>query len=264
MINKISVAIPTYFSSNYITPLIKSIKKHTVVDEIVISDDSEDKSEFKKIETISKNLLQDSNLKLKVSQNNSKKGGFKNKYHCISLAKNEYVYQIDSDNIANSKFFQYLQDKDFSEFNINTLYIPSKIYLFKKNKYERYLKRSNNVIYLKEDFLVSPQFLKDTLLNDKQFVMRRNINWLLNTGNPFFYKETYLNNLEEGLKIPEKKLSAADAIAMIYFWLFFKNDICISKFLSHYHRTHKDSYWIREGSNSVNSVDYFRNKIKDL
>ena len=94
--------------------------------------------------------------------------------------------------------------------------------------------------------------------------MRRNINWLLNTGNPFFYKETYLNNLEEGLKIPEKKLSAADAIAMIYFWLFFKNDICISKFLSHYHRTHKDSYWIREGSNSVNSVDYFRNKIKDL
>ena len=262
--NKISVAIPTYFSSNYITPLINSIKKHTVVNEIVISDDSEDKAEFKKIDTILKNLLQTSNLKLKVIQNNSNKGGFKNKYHCISMAENKYVYQIDSDNIANSKFLHYLQDKDFNEFDINTLYIPSKIYLFKKNKYERYLKRSNNVIYLKEDFLLSPQFLKETLLSDKQFVMRRNINWLLKTGNPFFYKETYLNNLEEGLKMPEKKLSAADAIAMIYYWLFSKNDVCISKFLSHYHRTHADSYWIREGTNSVTSVDYFRDKIKGL
>ena len=47
---------------------------------------------------------------------------------------------------------------------------------------------------------------------------------------------------------------------MIYYWLFSKNDVCISKFLSHYHRTHADSYWIREGTNSVTSVDYFRDK----
>ena len=42
---KLSVAIPTYYSSKFIEDTITPSLKHKIVDEIIITDDSEDNSE---------------------------------------------------------------------------------------------------------------------------------------------------------------------------------------------------------------------------
>ena len=70
--------------------------------------------------------------------------------------------------------------------------------------------------------------------------------------------------LEKGLKMEEKKLSAGDAIAMVYFWLSSGHNICVASFLKHYHRTRENSYWNVEGKSSYNSTEYFKVQIKNL
>ena len=199
-----------------------------------------------------------------ISKNQSKNGGFKNKYKSISIAKNEFVYQIDSDNIANSKFLKYLENVNFTKLDKKILYIPSGIFLFKKNKYEKYIKPRNNITFLNNSKIITPEFLKQSLIIEDNFVKNKNVNWLLNTGNPFVYKDSYMSFLEKGLKMEEKKLSAGDAIAMVYFWLSSGHNICVASFLKHYHRTRENSYWNVEGKSSYNSTEYFKVQIKNL
>ena len=213
---------------------------------------------------ISNRELENFNIDLKISKNQSKNGGFKNKYKSISIAKNEFVYQIDSDNIANSKFLKYLENVNFTKLDKKILYIPSGIFLFKKNKYEKYIKPRNNITFLNNSKIITPEFLKQSLIIEDNFVKNKNVNWLLNTGNPFVYKDSYMSFLEKGLKMEEKKLSAGDAIAMIYFWLSSGHNICVASFLKHYHRTRENSYWNVEGKSSYNSTEYFKAQIKNL
>ena len=47
---KISLAIPTYFSSKYLSILLRSIRNSKFIDEVVISDDSKSNLEKSKIE----------------------------------------------------------------------------------------------------------------------------------------------------------------------------------------------------------------------
>ena len=51
---------------------------------------------------------------------------------------------------------------------------------------------------------------------------------------------------------------------MAYFWLSSGNKICIAEFLSHYHRLHEDSAWVKEGEKIVNSIDYFNAEILNI
>ena len=92
--NKISVAIPTFFSSGFIDQTISSIKDFSLVEEVVICDDSENHEEFQNLEKIVKKVLEKSEIKLNISKNNKNLGGFKNKYLCIEKASNNYIYQI--------------------------------------------------------------------------------------------------------------------------------------------------------------------------
>ena len=143
------------------------------------------------------------------------------------------------------------------------LYLPSKIYLFNKYKNERLFKPSNNVVYLKNTKVVNPQEVKDILLNNKKFVKSRNIGWLLNTGNPFVNKQSYLEYLKPGLSRTESTLAAC-SIALVYYWLNSGNSISISRFLSHYHRLRNDSYFVSRGDIAMKSIDYFKEQIKSI
>jgi len=261
--NKISVAIPTYYSSKFIEDTISPFLTHSIVDEIIITDDSEDKNEFNKLTNEVHKVLQNSLIKVRLLKNKKKLGGFKNKYFAISETNNEFVYQIDSDNIANNKFLKFIGKTDEHVFDKETLYLPSKIYLFKNYKYESFYKPSNKIIFSRKSKIITPNYLQNALNEGNNFVKHKNVNWFLNTGNPFFYKNSYLVNLEKGLASSEKELSAC-SIALSYFWVSTGNNICMSSFLSHYHRQHKDSYWITAGQNAPNSVEHFRNQIKKL
>ena len=47
IMNKISVAIPTFYSSKFISQTIESLKNDSIINEIIICDDSENAIEFK-------------------------------------------------------------------------------------------------------------------------------------------------------------------------------------------------------------------------
>ena len=72
-----------------------------------------------------------------------------------------------------------------------------------------------------------------------------------------------MSNLEKGLELTKTTLAAC-SFAMAYFWLSSGNKICIAEFLSHYHRLHEDSAWVKEGEKVVNSVNYFKAEILNI
>ena len=261
--NKISVAIPTFFSSRFIDQTISSVKDSPLIEEVVICDDSENSEEFQNLEKIVKKILEKSEIKLNISKNNKNLGGFKNKYLCVEKASNNYIYQIDSDNIANSKTFKYISRIELDSLDASILHLPSKIFLFKERKYEKFFKLSNNVTYLKDTKLLSGNDIKQILLNNEKFVKNKNIGWLLNTGNPFFRKDSYLDFLKPGLDESESTLAAC-SIALVYYWLKSGNLISVSNFLSHYHRVRDDSYFVSRGDIAMKSIDNFKEQIKKL
>lgn len=261
--NKISVAIPTYFSSTFINNTINSLKDAEVVDEIVIRDDSESSSEYKDLDKIVRSLLEDTEINLTILKNKENLGGYKNKYRCIELSSNDYVYQIDSDNLANPKSLKYLYSMDLDKLDKSVIHIPSRIYLFKKYKNERFINFKKNVKYLKKTKILDSDDIKKILLSNEKFVINKNIDWVLNTGNPFFYKNSYLTSIEKGLSYSKDTLSA-DAIAMIYFWTLSGNNVSISKFLSHFHKLRDESYYVTEGATADKSIAYFKNEFKKI
>ena len=101
--NKISLAIPTYFSSKYLSILLKSIKNSELISEIVISDDSNNMNETENIKKII-SKYKNSHINFVYSQNLNNQGAFNNKYDAISKCSNQIVYQIDSDNIIAKNF----------------------------------------------------------------------------------------------------------------------------------------------------------------
>ncbi len=260
---KISVAIPTYFSSKFITDTINSLKDNKIVNEIIICDDSDDKEEYSRLVNLVSSLLENSDINLNIQKNKSKLEGFKNKYKCVSLASNDFVYQLDHDNVANKKTLDKISNLDIKSIDKEQLFIPSKIILFKKNKYEYIFKPSYKVKYLNKSLIFDSVFIKDYIDTNNNFLLKKNVDWLLNTGNQFFYRDVYLSNLEKGLELSKTTLSAC-SFGMAYFWLSSGNKICIAEFLSHYHRLHEDSAWVKEGEKVVNSVNYFKAEILNI
>ena len=114
--NNISVAIPTYFSSRLIEDTIQPLLKYKIVNEIVITDDSENTNEYNELSRKVNLLLESSPIELKMFKNSKKLGGFKNKYNSISKSSNDFVYQIDSDNIPNTKSLKFIQNSPENNF----------------------------------------------------------------------------------------------------------------------------------------------------
>ena len=68
-----------------------------------------DAIEFKALKNTVSKLLENTEINLNITKNSKNLGGFKNKYSCIEKVSNDFVYQIDSDNIANPKSLKVCQ-----------------------------------------------------------------------------------------------------------------------------------------------------------
>ena len=97
--NKFSVAIPTYNSSKYLKECIYGFKNSKFIDEIIIGDDCSGIEELKNIKKIIKQANKFFNFQIKLIENSQNLGAFKNKYRLIESSRNEWIYQIDSDNV---------------------------------------------------------------------------------------------------------------------------------------------------------------------
>ena len=126
--NKISLAIPTHFSSKYLSILLKSIKNSELISEIVISDDSNNNQENENIKKII-SKYQNSAQDIIFYQNLNNQGAFNNKYDAISKCSNEIIYQIDSDNIV-AKNFDNIFYNIVNSFDKNKIYYPATLKQF--------------------------------------------------------------------------------------------------------------------------------------
>ena len=257
--NKISLAIPTHFSSKYLSILLKSISNTELISEIVISDDSNNLYEIENIKKII-SKYQNSHINFVFSQNLSNQGAFNNKYDVISKCSNEIVYQIDSDNIA-AKNLDMIISKIIDSFDSSRIYYPATLKQFFQN-YQYHLFPDKNIVRLSlDDKAVNSYDVSTSIRNNKKITVDKNIYWILNCGNFIVSRNKYLEVMQPYYRNDSIPL-AADALAISYLWLKAGKSIQLSKDLYHFHRKRKDSVSLALVDESKLSFDFFKEKFK--
>jgi len=257
--NKISLAIPTHFSSKYLSILLKSISNTELISEIVISDDSNNLNENENIKKII-SKYQNSHISFVYSQNLSNQGAFNNKYDVISKCSNEIVYQIDSDNIA-AKNLDMIISKIIDNFDSSRIYYPATLKQFFQN-YQYHLFPNKNIVRLSlDDKDINSYDVSTSIRNNEKITVDKNIYWILNCGNFIVSKNKYLEVMQSYYRNDSIPL-AADALAISYLWLKAGKTIQLSKELYHFHRKRKDSVSLALVDESKLSFDFFKEKFK--
>jgi|TARA_B100000035_G_scaffold151810_1_gene129340 hypothetical protein len=257
--NKISLAIPTHFSSKYLSILLKSISNTELISEIVISDDSNNLNENENIKKII-SKYQNSHISFVYSQNLSNQGAFNNKYDVISKCSNEIVYQIDSDNIA-AKNLDMIISKIIDNFDSSRIYYPATLKQFFQN-YQYHLFPNKNIVRLSlDDKVINSSDVSTSIRNNEKITVDKNIYWILNCGNFIVSKNKYLEVMQSYYRNDSIPL-AADALAISYLWLKAGKTIQLSKELYHFHRKRKDSVSLALVDESKLSFDFFKEKFK--
>ena len=248
----ISVAIPTFNSSKYITECLESISKSKLIDEVIISDDNSRKEDLINLQSlISASSI---NSKIKLLTNKSNKGAFVNKYEAVNNTTNDIVYLLDSDNIAGFNI-----DKTLSQIinqnNKYRLYLPSKIYHFNNsvNKLTPLYKTifGNLEIFTKKNYEITKEEIQQIFEGNTNFMYQKNksIYWVLNIGNFIFHKDMFLKFMKNNENFSRQNLSL-DAVAFSYYWLKNGNNIFLLEDFYHFHRKRYDSVSWTEKDNA--------------
>ncbi len=183
--NFILVGIPTYNSSKYLNECIESIITKKNVDQIIISDDGSAEDEVVKIENIINSQSNKSHKNIDFIRNRNNLGAFQNKLNLIEKSKNDFIYILDSDNIAGNNLDSIIAKILTSSNSKNYLYQPNKMYQFSK-----YSKIAKLMSKFKSKYLV--QFLnEDTTLNIKD--IKNSL--ILNSGS--YNLEDFVDNTDD-------------------------------------------------------------------
>lgn len=224
-----SLCIPTMDRfDKFITRYLDSYINNDLIDEIIITD--ENGNDIQKIQN-----KYGSNSKLILIKNNFIHGPFSNKLKACSLAKNEWIILMDSDNFANNDYFikakKYIDDNHFDKKNI--ILAPS----FAKPKFN--FSHLSGFVYKKGNF-------KSNLVKEKSLTKQNNAKSmvLMNTGN-YVINKYLINNLNINNETDNiKKSSACD---VIYFntLLFEQLDLNLHVVpnLEYEHVVHNDSIY---------------------
>ena len=284
-IKSITVGIPTYNSSKYIDQCLKSVTNIIGINEILISDDGSTISELKRLKETVLRYKTKFNLDIKLLETPKNAGAYKNKLRLIENAKNEYIYILDSDNIA-SKNLDKIINKVLEENNPKFLYQPNIMYQFwnypKLAKLMSPYNKKYIVKFFDINYILNISIVKKLLLqnsgtyNLKDFrdklppvenlekkLIDKWIFWILNCGNFIVNKEYMVDIAKAGLKF-DRKLLSVDAIVFSYLWLENSFEIKILDDFYHHHRKRNDSVSFTESKDSINAIKYFINKVLDF
>ena len=282
----ITVGIPTYNSSKYLTKCIKSVIKLKNVDEIIISDDGSRKEEVELLEDIVNKFKITSKKKIILLKNDFNSGAYVNKYNLFKASKNELVYILDSDNIASKNLDNIISILLSSEHDKDFLIQPNIMYQFyefpKIAKLIGNFNKKYKIKFLTEDSTLNMEQVKKSLLlnsgeyNLEEFIDHKKalgqieqkkdnlidkwIFWILNCGNFIANKDTMLEIAEKGLSL-DRKIRSVDAIVFSYLWLKSGKSIKIYKNFYHHHRKRNDSVSFNENEDSKNAIRYFIKKV---
>lgn len=250
---KVSLVIPTFNSSFYLEKILKS-DYINFFDEVIISDDFSNEYEYEQIKKDLQKYLSKNKINYKLIRNDLNLGGFFNKYNGVKESSNELIYQLDTDNLLTKSTINFL---DRYSFNPDTLYLPGKIYLFKKYKV-----KNKTIKFTKNTKIFDKLHIQNELNGSTKLIFHKNINWVLNVGNQIFYKSRYLKVLDR--KNITIQYLEADAYAQSFFWLKNNLNLEINVNHNHYHRLRNDSYWNTAGEKSIQSVEFYKKSILDL
>ncbi len=254
--NKLSIAIPTYNSSDYLDILLENLILLNNVNEIIVNDDNSSELEKEKLIVIADKFNKKQKIKIKLFFNDENFGGFKNKYITVSRCSSDFVYQIDSDNIPNLKPLKKIIRKlDLVNYN-NSLFLPSSIHPFRFDHIAE-SKNKNKIVFSKKDMILNKENIQSVIEK------KSNIKYLLGLGNPIFHRLTYLDYLKEGLEI-HKDIQAACSVALCYYWLKNDGNLHLLKNFHHFHRRHDNSYYLTKQNLSEKMAESFFLKISQL
>lgn len=264
---KISIAIPTFNSSRYLGDNLNNLKNIYNISEIIIRDDGSTKEEENKIKKIINIYEKRLNTEIKFYKNKKNLGAFENKLQIISECKEEYVYQIDSDNICRNNFNKFLKEFTLDNLDKNNLYLPSRIYQFRKyknlSKFASLYNPKYKVVYTNEDFTFDIFKIKESINKERNYLIHKNIRWVLNSGNFIVNKNLYINFIQEGLSI-SKSILTIDAVAISYLWLKNGGTLRLLNNLYHFHRKRLDSVSFTQKEHYENSIKYLEDKILNI
>lgn len=282
---KISIGIPTYNSSKYLKECIKSIVNLKNVDEIIISDDGSSASEVDKIEEIINEYKKNSLKIFRYIKNKENSGAFVNKYNLIKESSNDFIYILDSDNIAGKNLDKVIESVTTSDSSKNLLIQPNTMYQFWKypilaklmskfdKKYKVKFFHNNSVLNMKnvknllilnsgdydlKNFVPNSNKLKSDIKLDP--IIDKWVFWILNCGNFIANKEKILKVTKKGLDM-ERSLRSVDAIVFTYLWLLEGYSIKVDKNFYHHHRKRDDSVSFLEKEDSKSAIKYFVAKV---
>jgi len=281
---KFSVAIPTFNSSEFLKECIYGFKESKYLNEIIICDDNSDTDEVNRIKKIIHESSQQFDFEIKLIENENNLGAFKNKYKLIEYSKNEWIYQIDSDNVPFTNIDKVIKDIYENPDKNKNIYYPSKLIQFWKYKklahimskfQKKYIVKFSNELSIFdkdntkkaiEEFLnydTSRDRTKGSPEIKSEFLLDKHIYWVLNCGNFIVNKNQFLLTMKPGLDF-ERKILSMDAVAFSYLWLKNEGSIVLHPDLAHFHRKRFNSVSYIEKEDSKESRDFFTNKILKL
>ena len=281
----ITVGIPTYNSSKYLNQCLKSIKNLKNIDEILISDDGSTVSELAKLKEIVLKYQIKHRLNIKILESTTNFGAYRNKLKLIENSKNEYIYVLDSDNIA-SKSLDDIINEILNENNPKFLYQPNVMYHFWKYPRLAQLMSPYNKKYIVKffdsNYILDRDSVKALLIDNsgtynlkdygnqlpsfkdpEKKIIDKWIFWILNCGNFIVNKKHMVDIAQAGLEF-DRKILSVDAIAFSYLWIEKGMKIKIFNNFYHHHRKRNDSVSFTESEDSVNAIKHFIGKVLDF
>jgi len=223
-------------------------------------------------------------FEIKLIENSENSGAFINKYRLIKASSNDWVYQIDSDNIPFSNIDNVIAQIADSHESQLFIYYPTKLIQFWRYRkvaeilskiQKKYIVRFSKEVKIFDIYKTQKainEFLSYDTSNDttegspelqSKYVLDKHIYWVLNCGNFVVNKNQFLSTMEHGLDYPREILSM-DAVAFSYLWLKSNGKIVLQPGLSHYHRKRLTSISYIEKESSKISREYFTDKILSL
>ena len=293
--NKITVAIPFYNSLQYFEDAIRIPLLDDRVDEILVCDDFSSDEQYngllEKVESLKSgdqisfdvNLslmnehhgsckevvrlltsvdASDNAKKIEVIRNEINIGGFRNKFHVVSQAKNEWVYLLDSDNFLIESSISALYN--LSEWDETVCYCPSVPIMQRKDSWRSWDDWNHRRFgYQPFDLKGIQQFFKIEEEYSRQYGCGLGVNGFLNTGNFFVNRDRYVNSLQESFDNPNVEPHAADVVAFSYYWLINSGKFQIVPDLYYFHRIRDDSFWQRTGMQAGAASQMYEEMIKN-
>ena len=246
--DKITLAIPFYNTSQYFLEAVEYALSNDFVEEIVVNDDCSSEDEWNKLNEIVNNL---NTNKVKLFRNEVNLGGFRNKYIAVQNSSCDWVYLLDSDNHPTEETLGVI--KSIENPNPDFCYIPQTLLLYDKST-----GYTNQATYNFKYGEIGIDEAQDALLKKTKL-----FDWFLNTGNFVFNREQYLQRLKDGYENKNEPVYAC-SIAFSYHWMSKGGSYKVVPGMEYYHRLRSDSYWVSCGNNSNVSLEYYIDRIINL